>query len=135
MATLLAKMRKRWRSQYRGGADPTDDVPSSLPVFIPGEENLRDDGDNSLAGEFEPVEELGSSALERLFGHGSDDVFQLPTDAVSEPLEPELESDMGAVEFVDTGDASGSSDRPLSHVGRAAPDTVISGAIRLTDKK
>ena len=129
-------MRRRWQSQYRSGTESLDDMPSNLPVNLDGEESLLDeflgqspDGVDQLVGQQQ------ASAMGLLFGPHSDDAFA--SGAHQSLFEPAAESgnaDSG-VSFVEAGTDSAAQLGSFSHVGKTAPDTIISEAIRLTDKK
>lgn len=129
-------MRKRWRSQGRSGTDLQDDTPSAMPVNLDSEE--------SLAGEFETFSPDGiawqsdgnqNSAMEQLFGHPSDDTFLNPMRGPAFESTGPHDTGMGEVNFVDAGTGEANTGGAFSHVGKAAPDAVVSEAIRLTNKK
>ena len=129
-------MRRRWQSQYRSGTKNLDDMPSNMPVNLDGEESLvgefldrSPDGVDQLEGHQQ------ASAVELLFGPHSDDAFA--GGAHQSFFEPAAESGNAGsgVTFVEAGTDSAEQSGSFSHVGKTAPDTIISEAIRLTDKK
>ena len=129
-------MRKRWRSQSKNGTDLQDDIPSAMPVNLDSEE--------SLAGEFEEhatdlvdleADDFHGNAMEQLFGHSSDDTFLNPMRGPAFEETGPRDADGRAVNFVDAGAEDVQLSGSFSHVGKAAPDVIVSEAIRLTDKK
>lgn len=129
-------MRRRWRSQYRNGIESADDAPSNLPVSLDEEEAQWNSPDWHSPDGVAGMEEQGqNTALELLFGHPPFDSFASAGDDL--PLASD-EADVinpKGVSFVDGGGDSASASGSFAHVGRAAPDTIISEAIRLTEKK
>ena len=113
-----------------------DDTPSAMPVNLDSEE--------SLAGEFEAFSPDGivgqldgdqSSAMEQLFGHPSDDTFFNPMRGPAFEATGPHDTGLDKVNFVDAGTGEASTGGAFSHVGKTAPDAVVSEAIRLTNKK
>ena len=102
------------------------------------------DSEESLAGEFESFSPDGivgqldgdqNSAMEQLFGHPSDDTFLNPMRGPAFEATGPHDTGLGEVNFVDAGTGEASTGGAFSHVGKAAPDAVVSEAIRLTNKK
>jgi len=107
-----------------------------LPVNLDGEESLLveflgqpSDGVDQLEGQQQ------ASAMELLFGSHSDDAFA--SGAHQSLFEPAADSGNAnrRVSFVEAGTDPSAQLGSFSHVGKTAPDTIISEAIRLTDKK
>ena len=128
---LPSRMRKRWRSRARSGTDMFDDAPSGMPVNLDGEESFHEEFESSSPFGAEQGEGLQhDSAMQLLFGAEADDAifggdFGLPFDT------PVLEGARdSSVSFVDADGDVRTPEGSFSHV-----DSVISEAIRLTDKK
>ena len=114
-----------------------EDTPSALPVDVSDAEDVQDVFEDSPGQEYEqdgaPVV---TEEADDIFGGGTG-ISDL--DAASEHLPDEQDDSINLDDkkfgFVDTGDVEHVPLERFAHVGRAAPDSVISEAIRLTDKK
>ena len=130
------RMRKRWRSRAWSGIEEPDSVPSALPVNLDYEESLHEEFAAAPHSEGLHAEDTDQGNLmKQLFGDDfHDGVFAEPSGATFEP--PVLQDFKSrGVSFVEANENPRAHAGPFSHVGKAAPDAVISEAIRLTDKK
>ena len=130
-------MRRKWKTKYNPGQMECNDIPSSMPVNLPGEDDANTISDDSSCKAYEqdgiPV---STDDVDELFG-GPTIFPELFVQADGEQEDPTVhaEQDGSGLCFVDAGSEASSSAKHFSHVGKAAPDSVISEAIRLTDKK
>eukprot|EP00435_Cladocopium_sp_Y103_P066923 s261_g29.t1 len=134
-------MRARWRVRYGSPVNPPavviDDVPSDVPVSIadePVEEatalqtGLEEYEQGEGLDEFNFADEFFDRlASEQVTGSLPDRDAGLCSFSTDEPK---------GFDFVDKGEGlNAGKGMSISHVARAAPDTVVTEALRLTDKK
>ena len=133
-------MRKRWRERFSRNRATDEDSPTSMPVSVPDAEELSDAEGDAMAMQHD------------LFGGSFDfdflddtKVFTVAGSATGEqhgfpPKPPQLpfmhDEPDSRLKFVDKGSGL-SHDQPakFEKVATAVPSTVVSAAVRLTDKK
>ena len=130
-------MRLRWKAKYSPGAGGSDDIPSAMPVDVPEPADAANVDEVLSNAEYEQDREpVVSEEMDDCFGEGTgfSEAGDLPDFSLARLGKSDTVED-SRLSFVDTGDESAASSKHFAHVGRAAPDSVISEAIRLTDKK